>query len=202
MAMFGNPNGLQFNDSELTVPLTQTQPMTAPQIPTMPDNRRWMDGGKFTWKDGLGLALGAIGDAFTRQPMTANMVNQSFQHRRALEEAEKQRAADREANRSDWLWKLQQERNNPQPRYFESNSGDQYMIGPDGKPQMLFKDPTPKTEWITAKNADGTMSIIPIGPNGPMIGGSNAAPSLPAIGTVMPDPRKAGGAGSGPRPFP
>lgn len=59
------------------------------------------------------------------------------------------------------------------PRYFESNSGDQYMIGQDGQPKLVFKDPTPKTEWQWIKNPDGTMSGIPM----PIGGIPQAAPS-------------------------
>lgn len=65
------------------------------------------------------------------------------------------------------------------PHYWEMNDGSLGMVGPDGKPVVLFKDPTPKINWVTADNPDGTKSLIPMGPNGPLGGG--AQPATPGI---------------------
>lgn len=90
----------------------------------------------------------------------------------------------------------------PAPHYWETNDGSLAMVGPDGKPQVLYKDPTPKINWITADNGDGTKSMIPVGPNGPMTAQQPQAAGggqLPQGFTV----RKSGGAApSGPGGFP
>lgn len=69
------------------------------------------------------------------------------------------------------------------PHYWETNNGSLGMIGADGRPQIVYEDPTPKINWITADNPDGTKSLIPVGPNGPMQGGGG--PASPALGAGM-----------------
>lgn len=69
--------------------------------PAQPQQKqRWMDGGKFTGRDALGLALAAIGDAFTGRPNAAGMIAGNFAQRRHAEQQQKlfeqQRAADLE----------------------------------------------------------------------------------------------------------
>lgn len=54
------------------------------------------------------------------------------------------------------------------PHYWETNDGSLAVVGPNGKPQVLYQDPTPKINWIQADNGDGTKSLIPVGPNGPL----------------------------------
>lgn len=61
------------------------------------------------------------------------------------------------------------------PHYWETNNGSLGMIGPDGKPQIVYEDKTPKIQWMTVDNGDGTKSVIPYGPNGPL-GQSGGAP--------------------------
>lgn len=85
------------------------------------------------------------------------------------------------------LWK----RANPEatnPYRWEANDGSLMEMGPDGKPRIAYQDPTPKLNWITADNGDGTKTIVPVGPNGPMTG----QPSRPTVGAVIADPRKGG----------
>lgn len=67
------------------------------------------------------------------------------------------------------------------PHYWEMNDGSLGVVGPDGQPKVLFKDPTPKINWITADNGDGTKSVIPVGPNGPL----NAMPPSGAAPTII-----------------
>lgn len=67
------------------------------------------------------------------------------------------------------------------PHYWEMNDGSLGMVGQDGKPQVLFKDPTPKINWITAENPDGTKSLIPMGPNGPLGAGGQPGAAPPGI---------------------
>ncbi|WP_285019572.1 hypothetical protein [Novosphingobium sp. fls2-241-R2A-195] len=82
----------------------------------IPQQRQsWFDGGKFTWKDGLALTLGSLGDAMARagggQATFLPMLTANRQHQRALAEA----AARRQSDRDDWLWKQRWERENPKP---------------------------------------------------------------------------------------
>jgi hypothetical protein len=56
-------------------------------------------------KDGLALALGAIGDAFTGQPNTANFITGSFAQRRQAEQQAKQFQAQRAAELEDYRTK-------------------------------------------------------------------------------------------------
>jgi len=67
-----------------------------------------------------------------------------------------------------------------QPHYWETNDGSLGMIGADGKPQIVYQDRTPKITWIQAENADGTKTLIPVGPNGPIAGTSAAQPTAPS----------------------
>jgi hypothetical protein len=100
----------------------------------------------------------------------------------------RQRLADQQ---SQWMFQEQWKRDNPAPRsphYWETNDGSLGVIGPDGKPSIAYKDPTPKIDWITATNADGTKTLVPMqqGGGGPVSptpgGGSGSAPSLDAGG--------------------
>lgn len=92
---------------------------------------------------------------------------------------------------ADWKAKQEWERANPAPRaphYWETNDGSLGAIGPDGKPTILFKDPTPKVDWITANNPDGTKTLVPMqqgggGPNLGDAGGGSASP--PSSGGFM-----------------
>jgi hypothetical protein len=76
-----------------------------------------------------------------------------------------------------------------QPHYFEANNGDQYAIGPDGKPQKLFADPTPKMNFITDGMGGGDWFAVPMtGAGGyapPPTGASPAVPTAP-VGRITP----------------
>lgn len=79
------------------------------------------------------------------------------------------------------------DRNNPKPltpHFWETNDGSLGVVGPDGTPTILYKDPTPKLNWITAENGDGTKQLIPVGPNGPM-GQGAGLPTAP-VGKLTP----------------
>lgn len=146
--------------------------------PEEEEKKRWLDGGKFQAKDALGMALGAIGDAFSRRPNTANMILGSFQQQREAQQAEQNRQRDWE----DFTKQYDYKRNNPMPstaspHYWETNDGSLGVVGPDGKPQIVYQDPTKKTEWIQAHDPlTGAISIIPK----PMGGQADAPETLPA----------------------
>lgn len=113
MAMFGNGFGLVDQNTARTadygLPQLSGDVVAAGQAQAQPG--RWLDGGKFTAKDAIGLALGAIGDAFSGQNNTANMVNRSFQQQRQLKLAQQQRQQEMD----DWQHKQMWERANPEP---------------------------------------------------------------------------------------
>lgn len=90
---------------------------------------------------------------------------------------------------------LSQQAGTPTPHYWETNDGSLGAIGPDGKPQILYKDPTPKVTWTQVDLPNGQKQLIP-SINGQIQAGG-AGPQRPAIGTVMADPRVAGGATPG-----
>ena len=165
--------------------------MSPPAMPQLPEDKGFFSRG------GMGVQLlGSIGDAVSSAygggtPYAAAQ-NQFRQRQQQLQEYRMKQADEM----AQWIAQQEWERAHPkpvQPHYWETNDGSLGIVGPDGKPQILYQDPTPKINWITADNPDGTKSVIPVGPNGPL---NAQQPSRPAIGAVIKDPRK-GGAGSG-----
>lgn len=78
------------------------------------------------------------------------------------------------------------------PHYWETNDGSLGMVGADGKPMVLYKDPTPKITWMTADNGDGTKTLVPMGPAGPLSQGggglaSGAQPGAEPPAVLPPD---------------
>lgn len=109
-----------------------------------------------------------------------------------------QRRQDRADALADWREKFEFQQANkapPAPHYWESNDGSLGVVGPDGKPQILYKDPTPKIDWIQAKDpATGQITLYPMqqGGGGPDLGvpGANGAPT-PPVGMPMGSPLSA-----------
>lgn len=64
------------------------------------------------------------------------------------------------------------------PHYWETNNGSLAVVGPDGRPQVLYEDPTPKVDWITTTNPDGTKTLVPMQQGGgrPQTGATPTAP--------------------------
>jgi hypothetical protein len=89
----------------------------AGQLSRPPEQKppRWLDGGKFKGKDALALALGAIGDAFTGRPMTANLVAGSFQQRRDAEQQQRMMQQQRQAGLEDYRVKKEIDLGYPEP---------------------------------------------------------------------------------------
>ncbi|WP_394662892.1 hypothetical protein [uncultured Sphingomonas sp.] len=162
-----------------------------PAMPQLPEDKGFFSRG------GMGVQLlGSIGDAVSSAygggTPYATAQNQFRQRQQQLQDYRMKQADEM----AQWTAQQEWERAHPKPvapHYWETNDGSLGIVGPDSKPQILYQDPTPKVNWITADNGDGTKSVIPVGPNGPLTG---QQPSRPAIGTVMKDPRK-GGSGSG-----
>jgi hypothetical protein len=148
--------------------------------------------------------LGVIADALAGAAGQAGPYAAMVQQRRQQERQDEMYQRQRQDGMSDWLAKQAWERANPSPRaphYWETNDGSLAMVGPDGKPSVLYKDPTPKTETIQVRDpATGEVKWyrVPQGGGDPAFSPSpGAASNRPAIGSVMPDPRKGGGAGNG-----
>jgi hypothetical protein len=127
------------------------QPMDIGQIPTTQFNipaPKPKGGGMFG--GGGKKALSVIAEAMAAY--AAGMGNpggmavlQGMNHRRQsaadAETQEQQYQRQRMDSRDDYLWKRD---NTPQnPHYFEDNTGNMMAIGPDGQPQMIYKDPNP-----------------------------------------------------------
>lgn len=188
MAMFGAGfrGGLAFPQIEST--MTETFAPTAPVQPATS-----------TGYGGAARAIaGYIGDALLQanrmQPIYAPTVQRRQEREQQLADEQRRNAAQLDMWRQQQSWKQA----NPDPRYFEANNGDQYVIGPDGQPQRIFADPSPKVSMTPVKNADGTTTLYPTVNGQVMTGQAAPTPSAP-VGKLIP---YQGGAGSGPRSFP
>lgn len=106
--------------------------------------------------------LGAFGDGFgTNGPVYA----QSKMQRSRLMQEQQQAEQQRQAERENFIWKSQYERDNPKPSNpyrWESNDGSLLELGPDGQPRVVYKDPTPKVNYQRVDNGDGTYTMVPI----------------------------------------
>lgn len=136
-------------------------------IPQVPQNPMPKKGGLFGKQSALWKVLGVLGDGITGNPMfTQSYLGQKEDERRSLM-MEQQRQAQLE----DYAKKQEieaQYRPAPQPHRWESNDGSLMELGIDGQPRLIYKDPTPKTNWVRADNGDGTFTMVPVGPSGPM----------------------------------
>jgi hypothetical protein len=73
-----------------------------------------------------------------------------------------------------------------EPHFFEANNGDQGAIDPaTGQVKIMYHDPTPKVNWVTADNGDGTKQLIPVVNGVPVTGGGMPGAAPPA--TLPPD---------------
>ncbi|RYE77294.1 MAG: hypothetical protein EOO80_11090 [Oxalobacteraceae bacterium] len=95
------------------------------------------------------------------------------------------------------------------PHYWETNDGSLGVIGADGQPQILYKDPTPKVTWAQVDLPNGQKQLIPSMNGMPQIGGIPQMPGQsggPAEGfDTLPQGfsvRQGGAAPAAPRTFP
>lgn len=90
---------------------------TMQQQPAQPE--RWINGGKFTGRDALGLVLGTLGDTFAQQgggnAVVAPMVLQGMLGARNAKRQAEQDAIKRQKDFEDWQRQKQWERDNPAP---------------------------------------------------------------------------------------
>lgn len=171
-----------------------------PDIANMPDMTQPTQPAKF--KPNM---LGVIGDAMQVFGGGQATYMQGVQEQQQRAELMRQRAMqaqqERETSWQDYVRKQEYERANPNPgnpHYWEMNDGSLGRVGPDGKPEVVYKDPTPKTTYVTADNGDGTKTIVPIVNGVPQMGGA----ARPQVGAVIADPRKGGQTGAPSATFP
>lgn len=135
------------------------------------------------WKDILGAILDVIGTTAGGRPTYYPM---KMRMREKLEDAdreERQYTRQRADKRDDYLWEMAHQKP-AAPHYWETNDGSLATVGPDGQPRVVYKDPTPKVDYVQAKDPlTGAISLIP----------RMVAPSGPAPGTIKGGYRFKGG---------
>lgn len=155
-----------------SAPVPQQPAMTAVEQPLAPKQ-------KFFGEGGVGRAIaGNIGDFLLQYSGMQPIYAPVMQQRQAAQQAEMQR----QQGLADWVAKQEYEAANrppPAPYRWEANDGSLMELGPDGQARVAFKDPTPRIQWMTVDNGDGTKSVIPYGPNGPLGDAPGAMPQRP-----------------------
>ena len=157
-----------------STPMMDTIPpeMTATQQPLAPAKP------KFFGEGGVGRSIaGNIGDFLLQYSGMDPIYQPAMQQKQAMTYDQQQREAQRQQQLKDWVWKEEYERANPAPRaphYWETNDGSLGMVGPDGKPTILYQDPNDKIQWMQVDNGDGTKTVVPYNSKGPL--GQQAAP--------------------------
>lgn len=157
------------------------------------------------------MIAGYIGDALAQLGgMRGNFMPAMQQHQEMMRRAQQQQA-QRQAEREDWLWKQEWERANPAPRAPTEFERMLEAAGfSDAEKLSLIQQRARNTadpmQAVTTYGPDGSQGLQFIRPSqmvgGAKGGGQGVSPSPgsaspnPAIGTILPDPRKAG-AGSG-----
>jgi hypothetical protein len=104
-----------------------------------------------------------------------------LQQKQAQQDADYQR--QRQDKRDDFTFEQDYRTAHPTPYRWESNDGSLMEMGPDGQARVIYKDPTPKLNWIQVRDpATGGLSIVPVGPNGPVGGQPQlGAPAAPGV---------------------
>lgn len=153
--------------------------MTATAAPMAP--KKGFDWGKLIGVLGDSLSIAGGGQA----QFVPNMIDQR-NRRQAQAYAEQTYQRRRGDELQDYGLKQEIEakyRPALSPYRWESNDGSLLELGPDGQPKVVYKDPTPKINWVRADNGDGTFTMVPMGPNGAINlggqGGPSGAPAAP-----------------------
>lgn len=185
----------------LANPVGMSTPPIAPQQQAPQQTmRQQMYGDLPMWKILLGTAL----DNIAQQTGGAPAFSQGLQMQRQTNQRAQAAASQRQADWEDWVQKQVWQRDNPAPHYWETNDGSLARVGAGGQPEIVYQDPTKKMETIQVKDpATGEVKWYQVeqGGGGPSISPMpGAASNLPAIGSVIADPRK-GGSGSGQNGF-
>ena len=87
----------------------------------------------------------------------------SMRAKQEQEAAQEHARQQREASMQDWRTKFDYENaNSPKkPHYWESNDGSLMALGPDGQPAVVYKDPTPRMQFLPDGMGGGR--FVPIG---------------------------------------
>jgi hypothetical protein len=97
------------------------------------------------WVEAVQAAL--AGALAARGNPAGQMGLQMLQQKRQQAMQEEQYQQRRGDEFEDWVkkqaWEIANKPKSANPHYFEDNSGNLMAIGPDGKPQMVHKDPLP-----------------------------------------------------------
>jgi hypothetical protein len=176
MAFFGQSRHRNPNDP---FGLEQYQGMQNPQAappPAAPD-RRWAEGGKFGLRDGIGLALAGIGDAFQNanggRGTGMDRIFGQLSDNRARKLAEDQYQRRRADELTDWTAQKQWERDNPKPIVNDTVNDYQFIsqtLGGEAAKRYLQNKTLPPP--FVQRNDDGTSTIYPQGlPRGGEAGG-------------------------------
>lgn len=137
MAMFGAMPGI-----------TAAAPGAASQMASLMPQQPKKRGGLFGSGKGLGeiipqMIMGYLASRGNPVGM-AGLQQMMAARQQALEEAQYQRRRGEGLEDYAQKQKIEAQYGRPaQPHYFEDNSGNQWAIGPDGKPQMVHKDDLP-----------------------------------------------------------
>jgi len=137
----------------------------APQAmtqPTMHEPQMQQNKPGFDWKKLLGVVGDSLSIAGGGEPSyVPNMVAQR-QRQQAMDYAARQQEQQRQQGLQDWVWKQQFEAQNRPPTYFDDNAGNRWSIGGDGKPALVFRDPTQKYTQQVVTDPDGSQRLVSI----------------------------------------
>lgn len=126
------------------------------------------NGGKFTARDGIGLALGAIGDGLAQhyggQAMVAPMLMGRIQQRDEMKRAEAQYQRRRQDAMTDWQTQQKWERDNPKPVNNDTVADYNFIrqtLGDQSARDYLSNKTLPPP--FVQRNSDGTSTLYPQG---------------------------------------
>jgi len=144
------------------------------------------------WRD----VLGAIGDSLLAANGRPAMYMPIKLQRQQLAYQEQQRQRQRQDDWEDYQrqWDYQVRHPKPStaaPYRWERNDGSVMELGPDGQVRPVYIDPDDKQNFIPDGMGGGRWVSVPRSSATPM-----APANRPAIGDVIPDPRRGGGSGN------
>lgn len=167
---FGQVPGMGMMQPEVAQPMMQPGMMQAPvQQPAKNPGPNWAG----IAADFLAGMAGQPGQFAAQQ-----------QHERAMQQRQQMADQERMTRREDMQWEWANKPRESSPYRWESNDGSLLEVGPDGNPRVVYKDPTPKQQWVPDGYGGGQFVPITGAP----------ATGLPEIGAVV--PRNKGGAAS------
>lgn len=116
----------------------------------------------FDWSKLLGVLGDSLSIAGGGQATFVPGLLEQRQRQQALAYAAQQQEEQRQQGLQDWVWKQQYEAQNRPPTYFGDNAGNRWSVGADGKPVLVFRDPTQKYTQQVVTDPDGSQRLISI----------------------------------------